>query len=381
MGAEGGQARVDVRAGGQLPPGGSGASGHRPERPGCRADRRRPAGADDVVARLARLGGALATPAPGATPLTDQPAAVRIGEASTSDGAFPVLVPLGGGHHLALDADARDPQVAGLLRALVLRLVATAPPGQVRVAGIDTAALGATFGPLRPLLDAGCSTRRPPARPRWRHSWTPPSSTPAPRSTGSPPPGTCWWWSPPPRRRRASWPGSPRSPRRPGRRRLRPARRPPVAAARRDRAAAGGTTAVRLNQGTRTSATRPAPVQRRRQRTRRARPARRRPAARLGTRARRAPRHRHPTRRRAALHRPAARAAVGRVRRQRSAYRDRPGRRRPLTLAFDDATRTGWSVGARAPARPSSCSTSSTGWPPVTRRPSCSSTCSTSRRA
>ncbi|MEV4499880.1 cell division protein FtsK, partial [Micromonospora arborensis] len=114
-----------------------------------------PAGADELVARLARLGGALATPTPNATPLTDAPAAVRIGEASTSDGGFPVLVPLGGGHHLALDTDVRDPRVAGLLRALVLRLVATAPPGHVRVAGIDTAAVGATFGPLRPLLDAG----------------------------------------------------------------------------------------------------------------------------------------------------------------------------------------------------------------------------------
>ncbi|MET8199306.1 FtsK/SpoIIIE domain-containing protein [Micromonospora taraxaci] len=110
---------------------------------------------DDLVTRLARLGGTLATPAPGVTPLTDAPAAVRIGAASTPDGDFPVLVPLGGGHHLAIDTDARSPLVAGLLRALVLRLVATAPPGQVRVVGIDTAALGATFGPLRPLLDAG----------------------------------------------------------------------------------------------------------------------------------------------------------------------------------------------------------------------------------
>ncbi|WP_433125891.1 FtsK/SpoIIIE domain-containing protein [Micromonospora sp. CA-240977] len=114
-----------------------------------------PTGAAELVARLAHLGGALATPAPGVTPLTNEPTAVRIGAASTPDGGFPVLVPLGGGHHLALDADVRDPQVAGLLRALVLRLVATAPPGQVRVAGIDTAAVGATFGPLRPLLDAG----------------------------------------------------------------------------------------------------------------------------------------------------------------------------------------------------------------------------------
>ncbi|MEH1169086.1 FtsK/SpoIIIE domain-containing protein [Micromonospora sp. CPCC 205539] len=114
-----------------------------------------PADTGELVARLARLGGALATPTPGATPLTEAPTAVRIGKASTPDGGFPVLVPLGGGHHLALDTDARDPRVAGLLRALVLRLLATAPAGQVRVVGIDTAALGATFGPLRPLLDAG----------------------------------------------------------------------------------------------------------------------------------------------------------------------------------------------------------------------------------
>ncbi|MEV1014972.1 FtsK/SpoIIIE domain-containing protein [Micromonospora sp. NPDC049801] len=113
------------------------------------------AGGVDLVARLARLGGALATPTPGVATLTDDPVAVRVGEASTEDGGFAVLVPLGGGHHLALDTDARDGRVAALLRALVLRLVATAPPGRVRVAGIDTAALGATFGPLRPLLDAG----------------------------------------------------------------------------------------------------------------------------------------------------------------------------------------------------------------------------------
>ncbi|WP_435207318.1 FtsK/SpoIIIE domain-containing protein [Micromonospora sp. bgisy143] len=113
------------------------------------------AGGADLIARLARLGGALATPTPGVATLTDDPVAVRVGEASTEDGGFAVLVPLGGGHHLALDTDARDGRVAALLRALVLRLVATAPPGRVRVAGIDTAALGATFGPLRPLLDAG----------------------------------------------------------------------------------------------------------------------------------------------------------------------------------------------------------------------------------
>ncbi|MER7460403.1 FtsK/SpoIIIE domain-containing protein [Micromonospora sp. NPDC126480] len=114
-----------------------------------------PVGGADLLARLARLGGELAAPAPGATPLAAGPAPVRLGEATTPLGRFPVVVPLGGGHHLAIGTDARDPRIAGLLRAVVLRLLATAPPGGVRVAGLDTAALGATFGPLRPLLDAG----------------------------------------------------------------------------------------------------------------------------------------------------------------------------------------------------------------------------------
>ncbi|GIJ31840.1 FtsK/SpoIIIE domain-containing protein [Micromonospora sediminimaris] len=108
----------------------------------------------DLLARLARVGAALATPTPG-TPLARRPVPVRVGEAVTAGGGFPVLLPLGAGHHLAIDGDARQPTVAGLLRALVLRLLATAAPGGVRVAALDTAALGATFGPLRPLLDAG----------------------------------------------------------------------------------------------------------------------------------------------------------------------------------------------------------------------------------
>ena len=85
----------------------------------------------------------------------DGPAPVRIGEASTADGRFPLLLPLGAGRHLAVDRDARDPRVAVLLRVLVLRLLTTAAPGSVRVVGIDPAAWGATFIPLRPLRDAG----------------------------------------------------------------------------------------------------------------------------------------------------------------------------------------------------------------------------------
>ncbi|SCG42313.1 FtsK/SpoIIIE family protein [Micromonospora echinaurantiaca] len=89
----------------------------------------------DLVARLARLGDALATP----TPLPGTPPCVRIGSAATPDGDFPALVPLGAGHHLVLDTDAGDPRVAGLLRAVLLRLLAAAPPGGVRVAVLDPA--------------------------------------------------------------------------------------------------------------------------------------------------------------------------------------------------------------------------------------------------
>ncbi|MEU1886247.1 hypothetical protein ABZ491_12310 [Micromonospora rifamycinica] len=104
----------------------------------------------DLVARLARLANTLAAPS-----ASGAPAPVRIGEASTAYGRFPLLLPLGAGRHLAVDGDARDPRVAVLLRVLVLRLLSTAAPGTVRVVGIDPAAWGATFLPLRPLRDVG----------------------------------------------------------------------------------------------------------------------------------------------------------------------------------------------------------------------------------
>ncbi|MCW3840846.1 FtsK/SpoIIIE domain-containing protein [Micromonospora yasonensis] len=112
-------------------------------------------GSPELVARLARLGAALAAPAPGTARPVSTPVPVRVGEATTFDGGFPALVPLGGGSHLAVDADARDPRVGELLRAVVAQLLAAAPAGTVRVAGIDPAAFGAAFLPLRPLLDAG----------------------------------------------------------------------------------------------------------------------------------------------------------------------------------------------------------------------------------
>lgn len=112
-------------------------------------------GSPELVARLARLGAALAAPAPGTARPVATAVPVRVGDASTFDGGFPVLVPLAGGHHLAVDVDARDPRVGELLRAVVTQLLAAAPAGAVRVAGIDPAAFGAAFLPLRPLLDAG----------------------------------------------------------------------------------------------------------------------------------------------------------------------------------------------------------------------------------
>ncbi|WP_433282250.1 FtsK/SpoIIIE domain-containing protein [Micromonospora sp. CA-244673] len=114
-----------------------------------------PVGSPELVARLARLGGELAGPVPGTARAATHPVPVRLGEATTVDGGFPVLVPLGAGAHLAVDTDARDPRVGELLRAVVVRLLAAAPAGTVRVAGIDPAAFGAAFLPLRPLLDAG----------------------------------------------------------------------------------------------------------------------------------------------------------------------------------------------------------------------------------
>ncbi|BCJ63297.1 FtsK/SpoIIIE domain-containing protein [Polymorphospora rubra] len=112
-------------------------------------------GVPDVAGRLDRVGTALATPTPGAVDLTEAPVPVRVGEAAVPDGSFPALLPLAGGNHLAVDVDGRDPRVAALLRALVLRLLATGRPGSVRVVALDAGALGATFLPLRPLVDAG----------------------------------------------------------------------------------------------------------------------------------------------------------------------------------------------------------------------------------
>jgi hypothetical protein len=77
---------------------------------------------------------------------------VRVGVAQPLDDArFPVVVPLAG--HIAIDADARDARAAGLVRSLVLRLVAAYPAGSLRVKVVDPS--GGLFAPFRALVPAG----------------------------------------------------------------------------------------------------------------------------------------------------------------------------------------------------------------------------------
>src|SRR5690606_15066716 len=66
----------------------------------------------------------------GGTPVP--PRFVRVGTACPLDDArFPAVIPLLGTGHLSIDSDGRDARVAGLLRAVLLRLLAAAPPGSL----------------------------------------------------------------------------------------------------------------------------------------------------------------------------------------------------------------------------------------------------------
>jgi S-DNA-T family DNA segregation ATPase FtsK/SpoIIIE len=92
------------------------------------------------------------------TPLggTFPPQFVRLGMAQPLDDArFPAVIPLLGTGHLTIDADARDARVAGLLRSLLLRLLAAAPAGSLLVRGVDGAGGGTVFSPFAALADAG----------------------------------------------------------------------------------------------------------------------------------------------------------------------------------------------------------------------------------
>jgi DNA segregation ATPase FtsK/SpoIIIE, S-DNA-T family len=102
--------------------------------------------------------GAPLNPAAADTPLggTGLPGFVRIGTAQPlGEAGFPVVVPLLGTGHLALDTDARDLRVSGLIRALLVRLLAAAPAGSLLVRAVDAAGGGRTFAAFAPLADAG----------------------------------------------------------------------------------------------------------------------------------------------------------------------------------------------------------------------------------
>jgi hypothetical protein len=112
----------------------------------------------DVAAGLAPgwLGAPLAVPPPFGTAPLDGYTPVRLGMAyAAEDATFPALVPLLGGAHLAIENDARDPRIAALLRGIVIRLLGAAKAGALRVLAADPGALGSTFLPLRPLVEAG----------------------------------------------------------------------------------------------------------------------------------------------------------------------------------------------------------------------------------
>jgi S-DNA-T family DNA segregation ATPase FtsK/SpoIIIE len=83
-------------------------------------------------------------------------AMIRIGDAEPVPGAgFPVVVPLTGAGHLTIDRDARDPAVAGLLRSVLTRLLASFPAGTLRILAVDGGALGAPLAPFAALVPAG----------------------------------------------------------------------------------------------------------------------------------------------------------------------------------------------------------------------------------
>jgi len=104
---------------------------------------------------------AAATPLGGAHP----PQFVRLGVATPVDDVrFPVIVPLLGVGHLTVDADARDARVAGLLRCLLVRLLAAAPAGSLLVRAVDGVGGGVVFAPFGALADAGLMS--PPATDR-----------------------------------------------------------------------------------------------------------------------------------------------------------------------------------------------------------------------
>ncbi len=84
------------------------------------------------------------------------PQFVRVGIAQPLDDVrFPAVVPLLGAGHLTVDGTATDPRVFGLLRSLLVRLLAAAPAGSLLVRAVDGVGGGSVFAPFEELADAG----------------------------------------------------------------------------------------------------------------------------------------------------------------------------------------------------------------------------------
>ena len=84
------------------------------------------------------------------------PVYVRVGEIQVPEGAgAPMVVPLLGAMHLAIDTGVRDPRVAGLFQGLLTRVLAASPVGAVTVVGFDPVSLGRVFAPFRDLVEPG----------------------------------------------------------------------------------------------------------------------------------------------------------------------------------------------------------------------------------
>ncbi|MEU3453063.1 FtsK/SpoIIIE domain-containing protein [Micromonospora sp. NPDC006766] len=133
-------------------------------------DEIRPAPADQhrqyELAERLRAAAALAAPGwagapmetltPATPPGDGPPPVVRVGTAAPLDDArFPALVPLFGNGHLSIDTDARDPRVAGLLRAIMLRLFAATPAGALLARAVDGTEAEGVFTGFAELTDAG----------------------------------------------------------------------------------------------------------------------------------------------------------------------------------------------------------------------------------
>lgn len=99
-------------------------------------------------------GAALETLPAGTVAGEGPPRFVRVGTAAPLDEArFPALVPLIGTGNLTIDADAGDPRVAGLVRAVLFRLLAATPAGALLVRAVD--GTGTALAPFAALADAG----------------------------------------------------------------------------------------------------------------------------------------------------------------------------------------------------------------------------------